>query len=993
MRKVLVLCSMVLLSCSGLIGQTVINTSFEASPASPAYTVGNINSQNGFAVSSGSAVITTDSAHTGNQSLFLSASSGSLVTEFEAYSGTQPGISNDVYADMWVNPIAYTTKGLAINGYDQFGGSSKRIFVIEFKTNNEVHAYHGSSTRKVGNWSSNTWMRISVKVDFTAEKYKVAINSVADTNEFNFRESYTPTASGTRLANIKEFHSLRFNHTSNNQSATTQTYVDDLYIGTNPIAGVSFGAVSTNRIITVIQPQFGAITLNPVKPIYVQGDTVTATLSIPTGYKNLGWTNDLSGTQLSQAFVVNGNMTIGANVGIDSLNPPPLHTVTVNQPTNGTITLSPAPVNGQYYKETKVTATISHPNCYQFNNWTGDLSGSSLSQQFTVMANMTIGASVISNNTPPTTHVVNTVSGFKTAVQNMNPGDSIIVDDGTYSLGGVTMKRSGCQNKPIVIMAKNQGMAILDGNTSLRLEDVDYITIRGFGIQSANISTGIKMENCRRIKITHNTFALSENSSCNWIYIGDTWGSTAPLVSGNHLIEYNEFTGKTHPGKYITIDGNATQQSQHDTIRFNLFKNNGPRADNEKESIRVGYSGISKSSGHTVIMHNLFEDCDGDPEVVSIKSCDNIIKYNTFKSCLGTLSLRHGDRNLVEGNYFFGEGKTAQFTNSSNVTSTIGCGGIRVYGKDHKIVNNYFEGLTGSRWDAALTITNGDVTNTSGSLSSHYLPENVVIAFNTLVNNASNIEIGFDNNGNYSKAPKNCVLANNIVVEDSTSIVKSYSATSLAGVGFTGNMFYPTGTSTVGITHTTTQITVADPGLIKPTCVGAGCNQTTAARVFRLEAGSAAVDASTGNYPEAALDLEGFLRAGTKDIGAHEYSGGRTVSITALSAANVGPNAVPLSYTYTYPGNTGIDDWRRKSAGIELYPNPAHGMIHIALSTEPEVNSEWVVINSLGAVVLKEVASRDKRQHLQIEGLAPGIYHLQLRSGIGAQFNKSFIVQ
>ncbi|MEL6824276.1 MAG: chondroitinase-B domain-containing protein, partial [Calditrichota bacterium] len=42
---------------------------------------------------------------------------------------------------------------------------------------------------------------------------------------------------------------------------------------------------------------------------------------------------------------------------------------------------------------------------------------------------------------------------------------------------------------------------------------------------------------------------------------------------------------------------------------------------------------------------------------MSVKTCDNIIRYNTFRRSKGTLSLRHGNRNVVDGNFFLGEGK------------------------------------------------------------------------------------------------------------------------------------------------------------------------------------------------------------------------------------------------------------------------------------------------------------------------------------------------
>jgi hypothetical protein len=41
----------------------------------------------------------------------------------------------------------------------------------------------------------------------------------------------------------------------------------------------------------------------------------------------------------------------------------------------------------------------------------------------------------------------------------------------------------------------------------------------------------------------------------------------------------------------------------------------------------------------------------------------------------------------VEGNYFFGEGKTVESDGQK-----LGCGGVRVYGIGHVVVNNYFEG-------------------------------------------------------------------------------------------------------------------------------------------------------------------------------------------------------------------------------------------------------------------------------------------------------------
>lgn len=882
-------------------GQTAIQTSFENAEG---YSTGTIHSQNGWTLSSGNAQVSTARANTGTQSLSLGASASALLVNHVAYAGNVPGITGEVYADMWVNPASFVTRGIAVNGMDLYGGSSKRIFVIEFATDGNIKAYNGSSAVNISTWTTNTWVRISIKMDFATEKYRICINGNLHATEFAFRETYTATASGTRVAGVKEFHSLRFNHLADTNIGTTEANFDDVYVGTTPIPGIVFGASSNTRTITVTQPEFGSISLSPASGPYTLGQNVTASLTLPQGYANNGWTGDLSGTELVKIFTVAGNMSFSATTGIDATNPPPKFLVSVTQPANGSITLSPVAADNMYYRETKVTAAVTVASCYQFDGWSGSLTGTAASNTFTVQNDVSVIANISFNNTTAVKRTATTAANFKTALNAMNPGDTVELENGTYDLSSFTVTRSGCQLRPIVIMAKNPGQVTFNGATALVFRNMEYVTLKGFKFRSTSIGTGIKLENCRRFRITENDFAYTETSSCTWIYIGDTYASALPLRSGYNRIDHNIFDGKTQAGNYIRMDGNINQQSQYDTIDHNHFKNNGPRADNEKESIRVGVSTLSKSSGFTLIEYNLFEDCDGDPEIVSIKSCDNTIRYNTFVRCLGTLCLRQGFRSTAEGNYFFGDNKTGTFNGG-----TIGAGGIRVYGKDHKIINNYFSGLTGSKWDAAITITNGDVNNNSTSLAEHYLPENLIVAHNTMVNNKSNIEIGFNNNGNYHLSPINCMIANNIVSENTNPIITVHNAAALNGVSFSNNIMYPTGTASLGMTATAAQVTVTDPKLVAPICLSPGdCAASNASKVLRLSAASPAIDAAAVDYPAVAADYESQARTGIKDLGADEYNSNSpiTVSVSALSATEVGPGATPQNYTYLLTGTVPV---------------------------------------------------------------------------------------
>lgn len=473
--------------------------------------------------------------------------------------------------------------------------------------------------------------------------------------------------------------------------------------------------------------------------------------------------------------------------------------------------------------------------------------------------------------------VVSTVSQLRTAVQNILPGDTIEVVNGNYSFNGnISVTRSGTADLPVLIRAQNLHGAVLINESYFTLKQVSYITIEGFLFRSSDV-TAIKTESCNNIRITKNIFRLEETTSNKWVLIGGTYNLIEPN-SFNNRIDHNLFEEKHQLGNFITIDGSPepnAKSSQYDRIDHNYFRNIGPRVNNGMEAVRVGWSEMSLSSGFTTIEYNLFENCDGDPEIISVKTSDNTIRYNTFRSSQGTLCLRHGNRNSVEGNFFLGGGKA-------------GTGGVRFYGDDHKIFNNYFEGLTGDTWDAALTITNGDADYSSSSnLSKHFRPRRTKILFNTFYNNSHNIEIGYTNNGSYSKPPSDNQIANNIVVSSENQIVKIFTAP--INNLWLGNIMYPTGSSTLGISVSGTEINIVDPLLV----------QSEADSVWRLAQNSPAVDSSLGNYDSIFIDMEGQARDQFKDVGADEFSNLLAI-LRPLLPEDVGPNGgnimVPVEF-------------------------------------------------------------------------------------------------
>lgn len=370
---------------------------------------------------------------------------------------------------------------------------------------------------------------------------------------------------------------------------------------------------------------------------------------------------------------------------------------------------------------------------------------------------------------------VNSTEQFVSAIKNLNGIGEIIFSDGTYEINeSIELNITASKEHPFRIAADNPGKVEIKGTTQFILTDCSFVVIEGIIFTSTN-STVIKITGSNNCRVSNNHFKLAEKEKGSWILIDGA-------KSNNNRIDHNLFENKKLLGNFVTIEGTMApdfQVSQNDKIDHNHFRNIGPRIENALEAIRVGSSHVSLSSGFTLIESNLFERCDGDPEIVSIKSSDDTVRYNTFRECLGVLSLRHGNRNTIDGNYFLGNNRSGEFLDNTGKKWVLGTGGIRFYGDNMKIINNYFENLTGEKWDGTLALTNGDADYGMGlSLTKHYRPRYSVVAFNTFVNNKSSIEIGYDGEGfqnNWWKMPPlEIIIANNIIISKQTNPINIY---------------------------------------------------------------------------------------------------------------------------------------------------------------------------------------------------------------------------
>ena len=271
--------------------------------------------------------------------------------------------------------------------------------------------------------------------------------------------------------------------------------------------------------------------------------------------------------------------------------------------------------------------------------------------------------------------------------------------------------------------------------------------------------------------------------------------------------------------------------------------------------------------------------------------------------------------------------KTGEFNDR-----TIGCGGVRVYGKDHKIFNNYFEGLTGSLWDAACTLTQGDATNDNvtqnSDLTKHYQIENLEFTHNTLVNNQSDIEIGYRDD--WGRAPKNVLIANNIIVQDANPVTTVHETGTASDITFANNIIYTSDTGTLGdLSFATDEAENIDPLLVKTACKipAANCESEFANAYFKLSSASSAVDPSPQfTIEEVSIDIEGQASIGSRDLGADEYNSTNDITNGMIDAQHVGPNAVP--FTDVEPITLNFEE--KEVSGVLAYPNPFQNKLKLS---------------------------------------------------------------
>ncbi len=360
---------------------------------------------------------------------------------------------------------------------------------------------------------------------------------------------------------------------------------------------------------------------------------------------------------------------------------------------------------------------------------------------------------------------------YRRAVERAQPGDAIVLANGTWRDFEILLTGEGLPDAPITLTAETKGQVLITGSSNLRLAG-KHLVVSGLVFKDGHTPTNTVIAFRRtRGDLAHHsrvTETVIDHFNNPERFETDFW----VMMYGRHnRFDHNHLEGKNNAGVTLAVrlDSEDSRQNHH-RIDHNYF---GPRpvlGSNGGETLRIGTSRYSLSDSLTVVEYNYFDRCNGEVEIISSKSGGNIFRGNLFFESQGGLTLRHGNGNVVENNVFLG----------NRAPNT---GGIRVINKGQRVRNNYLHGLTGRRFGGALVVMNGVPDS---PINRYHQVDDAVIANNSVIE-SDHIELAAGSDDERSAAPVNSVFRSNLIFnQDGRNIIAAHD--DLGGIDFEDNV-------------------------------------------------------------------------------------------------------------------------------------------------------------------------------------------------------------
>lgn len=363
---------------------------------------------------------------------------------------------------------------------------------------------------------------------------------------------------------------------------------------------------------------------------------------------------------------------------------------------------------------------------------------------------------------------------------NLQPGDVVTLRNGIYNdLEETDFTGKGSFGTPIVWRAENPGKAIISGKLRLRIYG-EYLQLEGLLFYRA-WAMGSEMINFQKEKGVYASYCRMTGcviDECNNPQKeakpkgGDEYW--VGLRGANNRIDHCYFANKRIGGLVLQVWLDTDNHLNNHLIDHNFFGERQPYGGNGAEIIRIGHSWSSQLESRTIVEDNVFFRCSGENEIISVKSCHNVLRGNLFYESQGGLVCRHGHYNVIESNTFIGH-------------NLRGTAGIRIINQGHTVYNNYIKDVTAFGLLVRMGAFERPTPETDVKkepLTSYHRVENVDIAYNQFVN--CSLELG---SGYGDKVPRNIRFAHNLYAGQTPQLKVIKAADVLPGFSFLDNQW------------------------------------------------------------------------------------------------------------------------------------------------------------------------------------------------------------
>jgi poly(beta-D-mannuronate) lyase len=405
--------------------------------------------------------------------------------------------------------------------------------------------------------------------------------------------------------------------------------------------------------------------------------------------------------------------------------------------------------------------------------------------------------------------IVRSQAEYLEAVKTLHAGDTVVLANGEWRDFEILFKGEGTAELPITLTAETKGQVFLSGQSNLRLAG-EHLVVSGLVFKNGHSPTDVVIafreaqgeyaDNSRVTEVVIDRFNKPERAEF------DVW---VMMYGKNNRFDHNHLVGKGNQGVTMAVRLDSAQsQENHHRIDHNYF---GPRqtlGSNGGETLRIGTSHYSLTSSFTTVENNYFDRCDGEVEIISSKSGGNTFRGNLFFESRGTLTLRHGNDNVVENNVFLG----------NHVQHT---GGIRVINKRQTVRNNYLFGLTGHRFGGALVIMNGVPES---PINRYHQVEDSVVENNSIIE-SSHVELAAGADAERSAPPLSTRFIGNLIYNaDGRNIIAVHD--DISGIQFARNVVHKVTKPAISVGFSTRDIELrkAQNGLLYPVGIDVGAN-------------------------------------------------------------------------------------------------------------------------------------------------------------------------